>query len=680
MAEQPVLIDAPLPVAVQRSRWPSPIWLIPLLALGLAGWLLYTYWYQQGPSVEVYFNSAEGIVEGQTVVRYKHVVVGRVEQVSLAARENSSELLPVVKMRLNKEIQDLMNCNAQFWVVRPRIKGAEVSGLGTLFSGSYIGLQPRPERAETDDGFKLCYQALEDPPPMNPERPGRQFILEADSVGSIDNGTPIFYKQLRVGEVVDYRLVRETGKFEVRAFIDDPYYTFVNPNSRFWNAGGLDFKMSPSGAEFRMESLSALLIGGIAFDAGRDGESADSSTTSKPNSRFHLFKDYKSSQERLYRDKLYYVMHFSGSVRGLAVGASVEYQGVPVGKVEAIEMDLDPSNLQTRIPVRVVLEPQRFAEDITLEQAQTMLEKLVEQGVRAKLQNGNILTGQAFINLVQESKASPERMSQEGTRTVFPTSSTSSEDLTRIALDIANDLKSTVASVRRFMDSKQLDHTVTNANELIDDTQFLMRDARKAVADLRVVLQTLENETLPKASHDFTSVANSINKAIPQLNHDVTSVANSINKAIPQASHDLTSVANSINKAIPRASHDLTSVANSVNKAIPQFSHDVTSVANSVNKALPVATNSFAHAANNLSKALPEVQGDVRRVSNDLVQTMRRLQNSLGHMDKLLAQNSPTQYQLMEMMQEVTTAARAIRDLSERLERKPDSLIRGRRE
>ncbi|MBK8454127.1 MAG: MlaD family protein [Thiofilum sp.] len=677
MAENAIAIEAPLPVAVKRSRWPSPIWFIPLLALGLAGWLIYTYWYKQGPSIDVYFRSAEGIVEGQTVVRYKHVVVGRVERVLLAPRENSSELLPVVRMRLTQEIKALINCNAQFWVVSPRIKGAEISGLGTLFSGSYIGLQPQPDNSEPEQDLKLCYQALDEPPPMNPDRPGRQFILEADSVGSIANGTPIFYKQLRVGEVVDYRLVRETGRFEIRVFIDDPYYTFVNPSSRFWNAGGLDFKMGAAGAEFRMESLSALLIGGIAFDSGRE---ADTATVSAPNSRFNLFKDYKSSQERLYRDKLYYVMYFTGSVRGLTLGAPVDYQGVPVGRVEAIEMDLNPDTLQTRIPVRVVLEPQRFTENISVEQAQQMLDKWVAQGVRAKLQSGNLLTGQTFITLVQEPKAPPAQITLEGKNTIFPTSLAVPEDLAQKASQIADELQGTLVSIRRFIDSKQLDHTVANANELIDDTQLLMQDARKAVADLRLVLQTLENETLPRASHDFTSVANSINKAIPQLNHDVTSVANSINKAIPQLNHDVTSVANSINKAIPQLNHDVTSVANSVNKAIPQFSHDVTSVANSINKALPIATNSFAGAANNFSKVLPAVQNDVHRVSNDLVVTMRRLQNSLGHMDRLLAQNSPTQYQLMEMMQEVTRAARAIRDLSERLERKPDSLIRGRRE
>lgn len=657
-------IDAPVAVAVKRSRWPSPIWLIPFIALGLAAWLLYNYWYKQGPTIDVRFPNAEGIVEGQTVVRYKHVIVGRVEKVLLAARSQSNDLLPVVRMRLSQEIQPLMNCNAQFWVVRPRIKGAEISGLGTLFSGSYIGLQPQPANAEANTNSELCYQALDEAPPMNPDRPGRQFILEADAVGSIDNGTPIFYKQLRVGEVVDYRLVKNTGRFEVRIFIDDPYYSFVNPNSRFWNAGGLEFKMGAAGAEFRMESLSALLAGGIAFDTPRDMATDTNLATSSPNSRFNLFKDYKSSQERIYRDKLYYVLYFENSVRGLIVGAPVEYQGVPVGRVENIAMDMNPNTLQVRIPVTVSIEPQRFAEDIDLDQAKLMMAKLVEEGVRAKVQSGNLLTGQVFVALTKEKnppKATIEE-NQISAKAIFPTSTVPVEDLTRTVMDIASDLKATVTSIRGFMESKQIDKTVANANDLIDDTQLLMSDARKAVADLRVVLQTLENETLPKASHDFTSVANSINKAIPL------------------ASHDLTSVANSINKAIPLLNHDVTSVANSINKAIPLLNHDVTSVANSLNKAIPTVTQSFASAAGNFSKVLPQVQGDVHRVSNDLVLTMRKLQNSLGHMDRILAQNSPIQYQLMEMMQEVTAASRAIRDLSERLERKPDSLIRGRRE
>lgn len=656
MTESEVLStpESSIPVAIKRSRWPSPIWLIPLIALGLASWLLYNYWYKQGPTIAVRFANAEGIVAGQTVVSYKNVVVGRVEQVYLAPQGNGKDLTPVVRMRLNQEIKPLINCNAQFWVVRPRIKGAEISGLGTLFSGSYIGLHPQPSSTEPDTGFNLCYQALEEAPPMNPERPGRQFILEADTVGSIDNGTPIFYKQLRVGEVIDYRLVRETGRFEIRIFIDDPYYSFVSAHSRFWNAGGLDFKMGAAGAEFRMESLSALLVGGIAFDTSPNREEG-TLDVSAPNTRFNLFKDYKSSQERIYRDRLYYTLYFEGSVRGLVLGAPVEYQGIPVGKVESIAMDMNPSTLQVRIPVRIAIEPQRFAEEITLDQAKLMMDKLVEQGVRAKVQNGNLLTGQMFVSLAKEDNPPAATIEVTQSSLIFPTSPTPVEELTRMAVGIATDLKSTLSSIRGFMDSKQLDHTVANANDLIDDTQLLMSDARQAVADLRVVLQTLEQETLPRASNDFSRVSASI-------------------------SHDFTSVANSVNKAIPKASHDITSVANSLNKAIPTFSHDVTSVANSVNKALPTLTQSFSTASNSFSKVLPAVQEDVHRVSNDLVVTMRKLQNSLGHMDRLLAQNSPTQYQLMEMMQEVTAASRAIRDLSERLERKPDSLIRGRRE
>ncbi|MEZ5476124.1 MAG: MlaD family protein [Thiolinea sp.] len=333
-------LAADLPaVRVRRQRWPSPVWLIPLAAALVGVWLLFQYWFQQGTTITVRFPSAEGIEPGSTQVRFKAVTVGKVKNVTL-----DENLNPLVTLALNKDISNELACSAQFWVVRPRVRGAEISGISTLFSGTYVGMVPaREEQAGTESKSLLCYEVLDEAPVSKPTRPGREVVLMTDSMGSLDVGTPVFYKQLQVGEIYNYRLSSASGKIELGVFIDDPYYRFVNANTRFWNVSGMDFKMDSTGAEFRMESLSSLLVGGIAFDTPREQAGGNGLPVVEPGAVFELFADYRASREKRYEDRLYYTLYFNGSLRGLAENAPVEFQGIRVGQVEKSRCTWMPS-------------------------------------------------------------------------------------------------------------------------------------------------------------------------------------------------------------------------------------------------------------------------------------------------------------------------------------------------
>lgn len=626
---------------IKESRWPSPVWLIPIVAALIGGWLLYQHWYLQGALLRVEFSSAEGVVERQTVVRYKHVVVGRVEEVKLEAAESATNLVPVVYMRLNREMDALLNCNAQFWVVRPRIKGAEITGLGTLFSGTYINMLPRPASAQAEtsllDSFSTarnCYQALDEAPVVQPTEAGRSFKLESDSLGSVGIGSPVFYKKLEVGEVVNYRIKRDSSKVELDIFIKDPYYEFVSDNSRFWNASGIEFEFGTSGAAMRMESLSSLLIGGIAFDTPQTSEGR---TVSAENTRFTLFKDYKTSRQKYYaeNERLHYIMYFSGSVRGLKVGAPVEYQGIPVGHVDNIAMNMNPDTLKVSIPVLVYIDPKRFSPTITTEQAKAMMQSLVEQGVRAKLSSGNLLTGDMYIALAKDDDAKPAEIENQQFASIFPTNPDTVEEITRIASNLADEVQGTLKSIRTFVEGKHLESAVKNASTALKDVSSLMRQSEKTVKELRSMLRVVEKNTLPRLTQDFHSIAGSVDKA-----------ATAFQSTSGTANRTMTELSGSVKRITGTANRTMTDLSGSV-------------------KQITGTAGKLGH--------------DVTRVSNDLVKTMRRLQNSLGHFDRLAARNSPTQYQLMEMMEEVTAASRAVRELSEHLQRQPDALIRGRR-
>lgn len=526
-------------VEIRRQRWPSPVWLIPLAALLIGVWLLLQHWYTKGEKIAVSFTSAEGIQPGTTEVRYKAVTVGKVSSVTL-----DDELNPVVTLVLNKEISDVLDCSAQFWVVRPRIRGAEISGLGTIFSGTYVEMKPHNEAggAPSRDSL-LCYQALDEPPPRKPNRPGRNFVLEADSMGSVDIGTPIFYKQLKVGEVTNFSLAETTGTVELDIFVEDPYFLFVNKGTRFWNASGVEFKMNSAGAEFRMESLTSLLIGGIAFETQR----VDSSMVSAEGERFVLFESYKESREKRYKDRLYYTLYFDGSVRGLALEAPVEFQGIKIGQVENISMNVNTETLDVRTPVLVSIEPQRLSEEILFKDAPGIMAKLVGKGLRAQLQSGNLLTGQMYVALTLEEDAEVAEIEQQQFYAVFPTSTTPVQELSRMGLDIASDLKRTLAKIREFVESDQITTTVGNVNKVL-------LSADKAVEDARSLMQNLDENAVPGLTKNVDQISADLSKNVNTIGRDFTNITRSVDTV----SKDVTRVSNDLNKTMVRLQGTLT--------------------------------------------------------------------------------------------------------------------------
>ncbi|WP_287600673.1 MlaD family protein [Thiothrix sp.] len=531
-------------VNVRAQRWPSPVWLIPLTALLVGLWLLFQIWYAKGPEIVVQFTSAEGIVSGKTEVRFKAVTVGKVKELKLSDDLKYIE----AAIELNKEIGQHLGSDARFWVVKPNINRSGVSGLTTLFSGTYIGMDPG---SNSDD--LSFYQGEERPPVIAPSESGRRFFLLSDSLGSMDIGAPVFYKQLQVGEVIDYKLLPEQDQVRLEVFIRDPYYDFVRTTTRFWNASGAEFNMSAAGAEFRMESLTSLLIGGVAFETPKSIAAGEVSTA---DAEFVLYKNFAAIQEKQFSQKLYYVMYFNGSVRGLAVGAPVEFQGIPLGKVENIDMKMDMKSHEIRIPVLVSIQPQRFDEQISKDAAQAMMSKLVSKGLRARMETASLLTGQKLVTLSMEKDPQPAEIIATQFYSEFPTVGSALDDLPLLATEIMGSLQETLDGVKKLVNSGKLDKAVDNLNGVLSEAEQAVRTAKK-------VLETVDKQTLP-------SVTQEMNK------------------------------------------------------------------------------------------------------------TLQKLQGSLSHIDRLTAQNSPTQYQLQEMLEEVTAASRSVRTLAETLQRQPSSLIRGK--
>jgi paraquat-inducible protein B len=452
-------------VKVHTKRHFSPIWLIPIIALGVGAWLVYTALSERGPAISITFKQAAGLEAGKTLLRYKDVEIGKVEKIRL-----SPDLSHVtVTARLDNDMTAYLTDSARFWIVRARVMAGEVSGLDTLFSGVYIGMEPgQPGPA------KRAFIGLERPPVVSIDTPGRRFRLLADRLGSLDIGSPIYYRQIKVGQVVSYKMQPDGEALEILAFVEAPYDQLVRLNTKFWNTSGLDLRIDTEGVSINTESVLSLLLGGISFETPTDLNPA------RPALKSDLFRLYKSQSETddpTYAYKEYFLLYFNQNIRGLKVGAPVEFSGIKVGEVVDIRLELDEKDLEFRIPVLIALEPERvqIKSRATLER-NAIISTLVKKGLRAQVRTGMLLTGQQYVNLDIYPDLPPVTLAKAGRYPELPTVPNPIEEITASAQKLLNalnnfplesigsDLQQTMAQLKAITNDRQISEALASLN------------------------------------------------------------------------------------------------------------------------------------------------------------------------------------------------------------------------
>jgi len=486
----------------------SAIWLLPIVALLAGGWLIVKTLSERGPEVVVQFKTAEGIEEGKTLVKLKNVTVGSVKSVTFTA--DLSEVL--VRISMISGAEPYLTDKTRFWVVRPRVGAGKISGLGTLVSGVYIAIDPNntgePQRKFT---------GLEKPPVITADRKGTSYRLRAEKAGSLTVGSPVYFRQIEVGEITDYSLSEDDEYLDVGIFVEAPHDRHITAATRFWNASGLDVTLSSSGVKLELESLVSLLSGGIAFDTpkGRsDTPKADE------GHEFTLYPSRAASLEEPITDVTTFALKFDSTVRGLEVGAPVEYRGIRLGTVKAIELGSDPSGDHILIPVVLVdLEPQRLEMYRTLEgsaQADEELDELLNDpvkrarrqvekyGLRARLQTGNLVTGKLFVDFDFYPDAPPATVSQTGVYPEIPTMPGSLEGILGSIQQLLNkleqsNLEETLASLKNLLVSTNtlMALLAKDAPQLSSDMQGTLVDMRNTFRSAETTLRTLNNATSP---------------------------------------------------------------------------------------------------------------------------------------------------------------------------------------
>jgi len=382
--------EPPQPLVEPRNRFRlSLVWLVPLLAVLVGLTLVVRHWLQTGPTIVIEFRTAEGLEAGKTEVRYKEVPVGRVAQVRLSPDRQRV----LVTVQLDQSAAGMAVEDTRFWVVRPRIGAAGVSGLGTLLSGAYIGVD-----AGVKDTPRRRFVGLEVPPFVLRNEPGRSFVLTAAELGSLDIGSPVYYRRTRVGRVVGYQLDPELDLLSVQVFIEAPNERLVTTQSRFWNASGVDLSVSARGLQLNTQSLASVVAGGLAFATppGAEAQPAPEGT------RFTLFHDRDTAMAPPDGPPLPVRMVFPHNSRGLAVGAPIETLGVEVGRITAVTLRHDAGRQRFLVEAEGELYPRRLGvrgQPGIPEDDRQLLKLLVDRGVRAQLRSGNLLTGQMYVAL-----------------------------------------------------------------------------------------------------------------------------------------------------------------------------------------------------------------------------------------------------------------------------------------
>ncbi|MEO5362262.1 MAG: MlaD family protein [Magnetococcus sp. DMHC-8] len=524
--DPPAVGHEALPMALaQPARGMPLIWLLPLLALSIGVWLAYKTLIETGPDIQIHFKTAEGVVAGKTRVTYKAVEVGQVEAVRL--KEDLSGVL--VAVRMQRAAEPYLREESKFWVVRPRMSLRGVSGLDTLVSGAHIEIEPGPGPSARE------FKGLEVPPVVRMDAPGGKYILQTESLGSLDTGSPLYYRDIPAGEVLGYTLAPNKKSVYIHLFVRAPYHELVQENTRFWRISGVDLSISAEGIKVKADSLQSLLAGGVAFDTP---DTLRDAAVVQNNHTFWLYNDQTAISEQAYTKRIIFVLYFNESVRGLSVGAPVEFRGIKVGKVTEIGMEYDAQNTTFRIPVLVQIEPERVdalsvehgGGEEADEAAYDLMEALVQRGLRAQLQTSSYLTGQRFVELDIHPEVPLRRSGEPGK---FPEMPTMSGSIGEITGSISQLLK-TLQSMPLSEMAEELRGTLKGANRTVNAPELLetVRALKGVTVQLGILLTQLNGQPV-SLGEQVSGTTEAAQKALAQTERTLAGVEGMINPNAP---------------------------------------------------------------------------------------------------------------------------------------------------
>ena len=496
---------------------------------------------QARPTITISFETAEGLQAGQSQLKFKEIVLGTVKSLELT----SDHRRVLVKVGTTRQAESLLTNKTIFWVVKPRLFAGNVEGLSTLASGSYIGMLP----ANTNGKLQREFVGREEPPVLDTNVPGHTFELKAAHLSSISLGSPIFYRDLDVGTVLGWDVGDMANSVTIHAFIRAPYDSYVHDETRFWNASGFAVKLGATGVEVQLESLRALLLGGIAFDT--PAEYANTGASAE-NHVFPLFADQDAATAASYTRSIPLVSYFPGSVRGLGPGSEVTIHGLMVGHVTSVGLAYDAEKGAIVAPVHYEGQPERVVGlgHQVLKTLAAVVEAVIKRGLRATLESTNLITGQKSVAFDFVQNAPSAAVTMEGNDFVFPT--TEGGGLAGLQSSVA-DLLGKVNAIPFDQIGKNLNGILLAANDVANGAELRqsLNELSAIIARVKDMADHLDSGATP-ALRQLPEIASGLQKTIANANLLVQSVGNGygdntkfnrdMDRLLLQASEALTSV------------------------------------------------------------------------------------------------------------------------------------------
>lgn len=498
----------------------SLVWLLPLLAVLFAAYMLWQAYEERGPLVEIVFDSAGGVEAGSTRIRHKDVDVGTVEEV----RFGDDLETVVVTARLDPDVSPYIDADTRFWIVNARINTTEISGLGTLLSGAYIEVDLDSVPGDRESTFK----GLQEAPLTQRGTPGMWVTLNADEAGYIYVGSPVFLRQIEVGRVERRRLQNDGQQVLFDLFVEAPYHKHIYQSTRFFGVSGVEANINAEGASVRVESIAALFTGGIAFINNNQLEAE--APIMRDGTNFKLYDNRLAALDSFFDDedddRFRYSVEFSGSVKGLRAGAPIEYNGLRVGRVMSVSLGdaVEGESVGDPTKARAVLQfqPRRLGvKEISADAFQQTLQSYVDKGIRVQLASGNILTGSLMVKLVEIPDVQPYKV--DFGQLPYPMLPATQSDISAVTADVETLIKN--------LSELPLGSLVTAATDLITDTRTLV-----ASSDTQALPGQL-TETLAS----FSTAANQLERAsgdLPVMMKALTSASRNADDVLSGLSPD----------------------------------------------------------------------------------------------------------------------------------------------
>lgn len=504
---------AKVPTAGVHSRRRIPlVWIVPILTGLIAAWLAWDTYSQRGPTITIAFDTAAGLTAGQSQLKYRNVVMGTVKTITVAP-DLSKVLVTVETVR---EAENLLTDKTIFWVVKPQLFAGNVTGLDTLLSGSYIGMRPTTDKGTPQRNFV----GNQDPPVLQASAKGTTFRLDTRRLGSIGLGAPIFFRDIDVGTVLGWDLHDLATSVTIHAFVRAPFDQYVRDDSSFWDASGLSIKLGTDGVQIQLESLRALLLGGIAFDSPPNS----TAPPSKPDRAFALHKSLEAAKAAGFGQQIKLVSYYPGSVAGLEAGAAVTFHGIKIGEVTDVDLVFDPQTDRVVVPVRYRIEAGRVANLAKAQglEPEKIAEDMVRRGLRATLEAPSLLTGQKIVALQFVPDAKLAELKKVGEHYVIPSAEVGGFDS---IMGAASDLLTKINRIDFDKIGRSISAAASGLDETINGPQLktTLRALEKAMIDVQDIARKLDTDATP-ALKRLPAIAQELQDAVTKANKLIGSV------------------------------------------------------------------------------------------------------------------------------------------------------------